>query len=129
MNVLPGGYNLLALATQAIGFSSAILTRWKGNVAGDDGILAPTYYAGMTITASIQPTPRTLYQQLGLDLQKDYLTVYTSSEIQVRDIERNTSSDLLDFDGKRYQAESHTPWTSQNGWRGTVFICLGKTSC
>lgn len=126
-NIIPGGVNLLALANRAIGFSSCVHKRWRGNAEDDAGIVDPQYYPDEPIKASIQPVPRTMIELLGLDVQKDYVTIYTTADVTVRDTERNVSGDLVLFDGNTYQAESNTKWVAQNGWRGTVFVSLGKT--
>lgn len=126
-NIIPGGVNLLALANRAIGFSSAIHKRWRENYKDEAGQITPLYFPDEQIRASVQPVPRQMIELLGLDVQKDYVTVYTTADVQVRDTERNVAGDLLLFDGNTYQAESNTKWVSQNGWRGTVFVSLGKT--
>lgn len=126
MNVIPGGLNLLRAANKLIGFTPATHRRWKANEKVEGGDLQPVFFAGEQIAVSIQPVGRQLLEQMGFDLQKDYVTIYSDAAIKVRDVERGTGADLLIFEGKTYQAESNTPWLSQNGWRGTIFVMVGK---
>lgn len=111
-NIIPGGMNLLAMANRAIGFSSATHRRWKETAEDGAGQLTPLYFPDEDIKASIQPVPRTMVELMGLDVQKDYVTVYTTADVKVRDTERNVTGDLLFFEGHTYQAESNTTWVN-----------------
>lgn len=121
------GFNLLELASQLIGFQTIRHSRWKANVLGEDGIDTPTYYPASTEKASVQPMPRDLIEKMGFDLQKSYLVVYTSADLKVADLERGKSADMIDFECKRYNVESNTPWVDQNGWRASVCCHIGAT--
>jgi hypothetical protein len=68
--------------------------------------------------------PRTMYEALGLDLQKDYYTVYTQATL--KDLKRDGAGDILDFGGKRFNVESNNDWWT-DGWRGSLCVYIGTT--
>jgi len=87
---------------------------FSARVTNDVGYDVPTYATAKTLYGSVQVVPRTLYQHMGLDLQKNYINVYTSNAIS--DIKRNISGDQIAFNGSRYQCESITNWHGVDGW-------------
>lgn len=119
------GSNLLKMANRLIKQQTAVHHRWKSNGENSAGILTPTYYPGDTIKANIQPTPRTLLEKLGLDLNADYITVYSQAVLQVKDLQRGRAPDMLDFGRDRYNVELNTPWDIQDGWAGSVCCKIG----
>ena len=73
------------------------------------------YYNPMTpFPASVQAVPRDTYVRLGLDLQKNYVTVFAS--VNAVDLERDSSGDRFVFDGSMYQIESENSWFLRDGW-------------
>lgn len=115
--IVPGS-NLLGLARKVIGFQRATLYRWSSLTEGADGANTPTYQPPQPITASIQAVPRMMYESLGLDLQRNYITVYTN--VPLHDNDRDQCGDLIDYGGRRYLVESNTDWLNQDGWAGSI---------
>lgn len=120
------GMNVLAMAHQLIGFQTAQHRKNRGMVDGADGINNPNFYPPVPIQGSIQPIPRNMYQQLELDLQRNYVTFYTS--VKLSDLKRDKAPDLVDFNGRRYQVESNTDWTNQDHWAGSICVDVGSAS-
>lgn len=119
------GSNLLRMANRLIKQQVATHHRWWKNTDGDSGITTPVYYPGDTISANIQPTPRTVLVKLGLDLSQDYITVYSQAALEVKDLQRGRACDMLDFGRDRYNVETNTPWDIQDGWKGSICVKIG----
>jgi hypothetical protein len=118
--------NLLNAAARLIPLQPIVWTAWSGTTAPNDiGVLVPAYSAPVTLNASVQPVPRTLYEDLGLDFQKNYRMIYCSQSFQ--DLERASTPDFIDYGGRRYNVLSNTDWQSANGWQGSVCIDVGPT--
>jgi hypothetical protein len=63
----------------------------------------------------VQPVPRNLYQTLGLDFAKEYWTIWVQPDVQV--LKRDTTGDLVDYEGRTLKCESDTDWRAADGWR------------
>lgn len=120
------GQNLLNMCLTLIAKQSVTYYRFLSRTANSVGQDITTYASPVTIYGSFQAVPRNLYMQLGLDLQKDYSTFYTSND--VLDITRDVSGDQLVYDGRRYQVESNNDWFTQDGWKGILVVDLGASN-
>jgi hypothetical protein len=85
-----------------------------------NGLDLAIYAQPQTLTGSVQPIPRSLYQQYGLDFDKYYLTFYVSKSII--DVARNVSGDAMAYNGNYYQCESKTDWFPQDGWVAVLAV-------
>lgn len=112
------GSNLLKQALTVIQPQTIVYYKANGRVVNTVGQYQTSYDTGVSVLGSFQPIPRQLYQQYGLDLQKDYYTFYTLNDII--DIARDVSNDQIAFNGNRYQCESNTEWFQMDGWKGVV---------
>lgn len=112
--------NLLNVALSVVGrqsFNYIAFTSRTPNAVGQD---VATYAAPVALTGSVQPVPRSLYQQYGLDFQRDYLIFYVSQN--AIDVTRDVSGDQMQFNGNLYQCVSETDWFPMNGW--TAILCV-----
>lgn len=98
---------------------------WKNRavVEGGDGINAPTYYPQCEIFVSLQAVPRNIYEMNGLDLQREYVAIYSS--VRLQDLRRDKAPDLVDYGGDRYSVESNEDWFNQDGWAGAIAVKVG----
>lgn len=112
------GSNLLKQALTVIQPQTIVYYKANGRAVNTVGQYQTSYDTGVSVLGSFQPIPRQLYQQYGLDLQKDYYTFYTLNDII--DIARDVSNDQIAFNGNRYQCESNTEWFQMDGWKGVV---------
>lgn len=117
------GANLLGMASRLIKLDAPMLVAFKGEEKSHGGVVSPTYFTPRKIRASMQPVSKSMYEKLGLDLQKDYMMAYTDQVL--RDLKRGASPDLLDFGGRRYQVESNTNWQNSDGWQGSLVCDIG----
>lgn len=122
---VPGG-NLLGMASRLIGLDKIDHWKFQKNVEDGAGVLQPIYAtAPLVIYGSVQPVPRSMYEQNGLDFQRDFFNVYTSAVLS--DLRRDKAPDMLDWNGRRFNVESKTDWAKQDGWKGALCCDIGPT--
>ena len=118
------GSNVLARAARIISLATVQYSAWLSSTK-TAGVLVPTYATAVPIAASVQAVPRRLYAQWGLDFQRDYRILYTQAVL--RDVQRDRTPDVIDFNGQRYNVESNTPWSAIDGWRECLVVRIGPT--
>lgn len=123
--MIPGS-NLLNRALKLIAKQTVTYYKALDRELNDIGQDVTEYDDSISIVGSLQPVPRALYDQLGLDLQKSYYTFYTSNN--VLDVARNISGDQFVFNNQRYQVESNNDWYAQDGWKGVLCVLIGAES-
>lgn len=106
--------DILSLASQAIPMDCITYRRFSNRVLNNVGIEVNHYFADIEIKANVQAVNNQTYLELGLDLQKTYVTCFAMFD--VLDIGRNTSSDLFIFGGATYQVWSKVDWLVQAGF-------------
>lgn len=111
--MMPGG-NILGMALRVIKRQSFLYYKFKGRETNDIGLDVAAYHPPIPLTGSIQPVPRHLYQNLGLEFQRNYWNFFL--ERATLDIERDVSGDQMEYDRKRFNCISRTPWASVDGW-------------
>lgn len=117
--MIPGA-NLLRLAMGPIARQTLTHSAWVSRTVNAAGDYVSTFAAGVTITGSMQPVKKELYQQLGLNLAKNYYQLHTEADVRVT--ARDREGDLLTFAGKTVQAESDWEWRSVDGWRKILCV-------
>ena len=116
---IPGG-NLLALANKVIAPQLAMYRPFVGRSLNAAGVYVTTRAAPRDLKVNIQPVPRSRYEIMGLDMQKNYATIYV--EKNAIDIARNVSGDQFWYSGRLYSAESVTSWYAQDGWEAILCV-------
>ena len=112
--------NVLNRAFRLIKPQSISYRAFAGRVTNEIGLDVSEYADPVDIQASVQAVPRSTYEQLGLDFQKRYITIYTKAAIA--DLKRGVSGDMAEFDGKTYQAVSATDWMGMDGWQSILCV-------
>lgn len=106
--------NLLIEASSVIPFEEFEYIEFDDNVINEMGIKQPTYKEPIKLKGSIQPINSNLYQQLNLDLQKEYYTVWTTQKINTTiDKEYN---DMIKYNDNIYTVVKITNWDNYNKW-------------
>lgn len=111
--MIPGS-NILNLALSVIARAPFDYYAFTSRSVNELGQYQANYAAPVPLTGSVQPVPRTLYEQYGLDFQKNYLLFYVSQ--LVIDVQRDVSGDLMNFGGNTYQCLSNVNWFAMDGW-------------
>jgi len=117
------GSNLLNRAFRKIAKQKTVYYKNTGRTVTDAGYDVTSFAAGIDLLGSLQPVPRSLYLQNGLDFQKSYALFYVSKNIV--DVGRDTGGDELEYAGRRYKCESDTPWFNQDGWLAMLMSDIG----
>lgn len=120
------GQDLLNMALTVIAKQPMLYYHALGRIQNSIGQDITQYGQSVTIYGSWQPVPRSLYEQFGLDFQKDYFRLYTSNN--VIDVGRDVSGDQVVFNGERYQCESNTKWFELDGWNGILCVHVGENT-
>lgn len=111
---LPGS-NLLSEAFAVIDTVEVIYRKYKDRALNELGFWVTSYEEDVYAEASVQATNRDTYQRFGLDMQKNYMTIYLS--LDAVDLSRDVSGDQFILpDGILYQLESSVPWYDYDGW-------------
>lgn len=119
------GINLLSIALTAIAAQSGQWIKFLGNTTNDRGQDIPTYAEPAPIVGSFQATDVRTIQAMGLDMTKQYRTLYTSNNVQT--VDRGTSPDLLIFYGRKYQVAGEADWFNQDGRKALILVDIGAS--
>lgn len=117
--MFPGG-NILALANKVIAPQCLQYSHYLSRELNSAGVFVTKRATAVRINGNIQPVPRSRYEVMGLDFQKNYAVIYIQKSII--DIARDVTGDQFWYAGKLYQAESRTSWYAQDGW--DAILCV-----
>jgi len=114
------GANLLGIALRVIQpqtLSHEAFVSREPNSAGD---FVSVYAAPVDIQGSMQAVNKKLYQELGLNLAKNYSQLYTQANVQPT--ARDREGDRITFGGKVWLCESDMNWGVVDGWRKLLCV-------
>jgi hypothetical protein len=94
--------------------------RMTGRAENAAGYTVPTYAPAVPIRGNVQPVPQTKYQALGLDFNREYVTLHTPAGVVA--VGRDESGDRITYNGATYLCESLTDWSGQAGWVAVVAV-------
>lgn len=117
--IVPGS-NLLNMAFSLISKQIVAYQAFQGMTTNAAGVEVPTFAAAVNIGGSLQPIPKSLIQQLGLDWTKNHVNFYASQDIG--DVQRDRTGDRFTYAGKLYQVLSNNDWFAQDGWKGVMAV-------
>ena len=75
------GANLLSMASRVIRFETIGHRAFVSRTANAAGDFVSTFAASVDIQGSMQPLNKKTYQELGLNLTKNYVMLYTSATV------------------------------------------------
>lgn len=113
-------FNLLNAALRIIPKQRIIWRKFTGYAVDGQGLRINQYDAGKELFGSVQAVDRSLYDQLGLDQEKEYLTVYAPADI--KGVSAQNAPDIIEFGGAAYKVVRNYPWYFYNGWAGVVVV-------
>lgn len=113
-------FNLLNAALRIIPKQQIIWRKFAGFEVDEQGLKINRYAEGVELTGSVQAVDRNIYDQLGLDQEKEYLTVYAPADI--KGVSGQNAPDIIEFGGAAYKVVRNYPWYFYNGWAGVVVI-------
>lgn len=120
------GFNVLnpaMAATAILGCNkSFIFLKYKGTTIDMMGRDVPEFAEPITHTGSIQPVSNKMYEQMGLDLDKNYKTVFCSALMQ--SIAENIQPDRIIYDGRTFELVENKNWYETNGYTKVLMVEL-----
>lgn len=114
------GSNLLNIALRVIAKQQFSYYAYTSRALQSNGQWLASYAAPVTISGSVQPVPRSLFQNLGLNFQRNYMNFYTPNNIF--DVDRDVAGDQFVFQGKYFQVLSKTAWFGVDGWDAVLAV-------
>ena len=116
--------NIAMKATNPLGCNRPFtLYKYKRSILDEMGRDVAQYDGGVEYIGSIQPVQNKLYEQLGLDLTKNYKTLYCSTLIE--GLAEQAQPDRIIYDGLTYETVENQVWYESNGWTKAI-ICEVK---
>ena len=117
LNLLPIAMN----ATTILGCNHQFeFYQFQGSTLDDLGRDIPQYSDPINLKGSIQAVPNKMYEQLGLDLDKNYITVFCPQLIQ--SLAQNTQPDRIIWNNRIFEAIETKDWTNLNGYTKALFV-------
>lgn len=113
--MLVPGTNLLNMAMRVIAPQTLVHKAFVERTENAVGDTVTVYAAPVEISGSMQAINKSLYQEMGLNIAKNYANLYTSAD--VRPTGRDVSGDLVIYGGRTWLCESDMHWGEQDGWR------------
>jgi len=115
------GMNILALAQTVTATQPVSWRAWQSRSPNAAGDLVDVYAAAQALTdTSVQAVNKKLYQTLGLDFARSYVTVLTSHDIKAT--ARDRSGDVIIWQGRYWRCESDADWRPIDGWRRMLCV-------
>lgn len=108
------GANILNVALSVIASQSFQYYAFLDRTANEIGLDVTSYKSPVMLRGSVQPVPRNLYSDYGLDFDRYYVNFYLSKN--ALDVERDVSGDQITFNSRKYQVLSKTDWFAMDGW-------------
>lgn len=121
--MIPGN-NIYKQAIKTIKPQSFTYLEYNSTTTNSIGNDVPSFKPYENIKGSIQAVDGQLVQKLGLDWRKNYIKIY--SEHEILSVDRNRQNDRVEFNNKKYQAESTKNWSAIDGWTGALFVEVDK---
>ena len=112
--------NLLKKALILIPPESYLYYQYQGESVNEIGISIPTYADPITIVGSVQSPENSMYNQLGLSLDKNYKIFYGA--ISINGNETQNQPDRFLYDGKIFETVKNTNWFNYDGWSGVLAV-------
>lgn len=114
------GSNMLARATRLIAQSQFKYFVYQTRTLQANGLYVSVYKYPLSLRGSVQPIPRNLYEQYGLDFQNNYINVYLQKN--TIDVSRDVAGDKIVFNCNTYQVLSKTPWAAIDYWDAVLCV-------
>lgn len=112
--------NLLKKALKIIASESYQYEQYIDEEINSQGVKVPTYARPITLTGSVQSPENSLYEQMGLSLDKNYKIFYGPANIKGN--EAQPQPDRFIYNGKTYEVVKNSNWFNYDGWCGVLAV-------
>ena len=117
------GINVLNIALGVIATQTVQILRATGRAQNAVGAWVTNYAAPVTYQVSWQPVDAKKYEQLGLDLAKEYHNIWMRAPVD--GIQRGESPDRFIQGGRLHDVVDVRDWYGQDGWVEILVIDIG----
>ena len=119
LNVLAPAMN----ATACLGCNKQFeFLKYIETTIDDMGRDVPVFADPVLMTGSIQAVPNKMYEQMGLQLDKNYKTVFSLALIQ--SIAENIQPDRIVYNGLTFEVVENKNWYETNGYTKILVVEL-----
>lgn len=119
LNLLP----IAMAATAVLGCNKTFqYYRYRETIVDDMGRDIPQYADPKPVTGSIQAVSNKMYEQLGLDLDKNYKIIYSPELIQ--SIAEKIQPDRIVYDNRTFEVVEDKDWYETNGYTRVLAVEL-----
>ncbi len=119
--------NLLKKALRLIPGESYQYYKFKSEEVNSFGVSVPTDEDAVTITPAngiVQSPENSLFQQMGLDLDRNYKIFYGA--VSIKGNEAQEHPDKFIYKGLTYETVRNTDWFDYDGWCGVLAVEIKK---
>lgn len=113
--------NLLNQALKVIPNQTFTYYKFKSVEANDIGLRQIVYESPVELQGSVQAVPQDMYEKLGLDWSKKYISIHCSTDIRNTDNEQ-VVPDKVVWNRKNYLVTKQTNWYTQDGWNKVIAV-------
>ncbi len=117
-------FNVLRSVQTVIRAQTIIVRRFLSRATNDSGDWITAYSPDVTINVNVQPVTKSLYSKMGLDFEKDYVSILSVDNID--DLARDRSGDQVVIDSRLYETVGETDWQRSAGWNRIVCVYVGS---
>lgn len=117
--MIPGS-NILALALSVIQPTSIEYYSFVSRQLNSIGLEESTFSAPEVIKGSVQAMPLAEYNNLGLDLSREYVTLFAQKDMH--NSGRDRENDYFMWDGYRWDVVNVTAWKAIDGWSQVIAV-------
>ena len=96
--------------------------KYKGATIDPMGRDVPEFEDAVALTGSLQPVSNKMYEQLGLDLNKNYIVIYCPALMQ--SVAQKPQPDRIVFQNRTYELVEDKDWYVSNGWTRAIAVEL-----
>lgn len=119
LNLLP----IAMAATSILGCNKTFqFYKYQGTAVDPMGRDVPQYAAPKPVTGSVQAVSNKMYEQLGLDLEKNYKIIYSPELIQ--SIAEEIQPDRLVYNNRTFEVVENKNWYETNGYTRVLAVEL-----
>lgn len=120
--MLVPGSNLLGIALHAINPTGGATYRaYDSEGENEFGTTIKLYKDPVPMLGcSIQPVSYTIVAQLGLDVNKRYVGIWTQHNVQ--GVYEGRQGDLVDWNGQSWEVTAEDSWIQQDGWKQIIAV-------
>lgn len=116
------GANLLGIAMRVIRPQTLQLRAFVSRQENEAGDTIPVFAAPVDISGSMQPVDKKMYQELGLNLNKNYSTLWVFGSVQPTARDHNGDLVIFPSNGATWQCESDRNWSDVGEYRKVLCV-------